>query len=72
MVTADVIGQHPSIPHDAGLETKKDFFDDKIWFKKTTLTLMKGSRNKFRTLQLVPNLYFHTHVYLWTKMRLNF
>ena len=88
MVTADVAGLHPSIPHAAGLEVlrkaldnrenKKISTDDRTkttefcFFKITILNLMERSRNKFRGLLLVPNLRLHTHVYLWTKLRLNF
>ena len=33
---------------------------------------MEKSRNKFRGLSFLPNFRLHTHVYLWTKLRLNF
>ena len=87
MVTADVVSLYPSIPHDAGLlalrkalynrENKKISTDDLIKMaefvlKITTLNLMEKSRNNFRGLPLVPNFHPHTHIYLWTKLRLNF
>ena len=42
-------------------------------FKKTTTLNLRGRlRNKFCVLDLVLNLRFHTHVYLWTNLNLNF
>ena len=87
MVTADVVGLYPSIPHDAGLEALRKALDNRenkkisthdlakmaeFVLKITILNLMERSRNKFWGLLLVPNLRLHTHVYLWTKLRLNF
>ena len=87
MVTADVVGLYPSIPHDAGLEALRKVLDNRennkisiddltkmieFVLKTAVLDLMERSRNKFWGLPLVPNLRLHTVVYSWTKLRLNF
>ena len=82
MEIADVVGLYPSIPHVAGLEplrkaldnreNKKILTDDLTKMVLTILDLMERSRNKFWGLLLVPNLRLHMHIYLWTKLRLNF
>ena len=87
MVTADVAGLYPSIPHDAGLEALRKLLDNRennkisiddltkmieFVLKTAVLDLMERSRNKFWGLPLVPNLRLHTVVYSWTKLRLNF
>ena len=87
MVTADVAGLYPSIPHDAGLEPLRKVLDTRennkisiddltkmieFVLKTIALDLMERSRNRFWGLPLVPNLRFHTVVYSWTKLRLNF
>ena len=86
MVTVDVVGLYPSIPH-AGLEAlrkalyngqNKNIFTDEptkmaeFVLKKITLNLMERSRKKFRELPLVPNLRLYMYVYSWTKLRSNF
>ena len=87
MVTGDIIGQSPSIPHDAGLEALRKELDNRENKKISTDNLTKNAefvlknnyfefnakvKKKFRGLLLVPHLRLHTHVYLWTKLRLNF
>ena len=87
MVTADVVGLYPFTPHDAGLEAVRKVLDNQenknistdnlnkvieLVLNTTTLNLMERSRNKFWVLPLLPDLCLHTHVYLWTKLRLNF
>ena len=86
MGTADVVGLYPSIPHAAGLEALRKELDNRENEKISTDDLAKmaefllkynyfefnGKVNKFRGLLLVLSLRLHTHVYLWTKLRLNF
>ena len=87
MVTADVVDLYPSIPHDAGPEALRkalhnrennkistDYLTKMAEFilKITIRNLMERSRNKFWGLLLAPNLRLYTHVYLWTKLRLDF
>ena len=87
MVTADVAGLHPSIPHAAGLEVLRKALDNRENKKISTDELTKMAEfvlknnyfqfnGKFKKqvlgLLLAPNLRLHTHVYLWTKLRLNF
>ena len=88
MVTVDVVGICCSFPQDAGLEVLRNALDklenkkistdnlskmSELFFKKTAaFNLMEISRNKFRGLSLVPTLRLHTHIHLWTKLRLNF
>ena len=62
MVTADVVGLYPFIPHDAGLEALRKVLDNQenknistdnlnkvieFVLNTTTLNLMEKSRNKF-------------------------
>ena len=87
MATTDVVGLYLSIPHDAGLETLRKALDNRenkkisthhlakmaeFVLKITILNLMERSKNKFLGLLFVPNLRLHTHVCLWSKLRLNF
>ena len=76
LVTADVVGVYPSIPHNAGLRGLKDALD--CWQNKkvptdmlvnmfsliTTLSLGKKYSIKFLELLLARNLHHLIHAFL--------
>ena len=82
LITADVVGLYPSIPHESGLQVLKEVLerreDKKILtndlvrmaafvLKKTILKLMEKLNTKYQGLPLVQNLLLHMLPFLWTK-----
>ena len=87
LVTADVVGLYPNIPHDLGLKALREALAKRENKSVATDELVKmaefvlknnyfefngGVNNRFLGRLLVPNLRHHMHVFLWTKWKQTF
>ena len=59
LVTADVVGLYPSIPHDAGLQALYEKLEE------ISLNVKSKSFSKFLEQPLELSLHTHVSVYLW-------
>ena len=82
LVTADVVGLYPSIPHKTGLKALKNALDKRkqkhvpteklinmaeFVLKNNFFELMVRLSNRFQELPLVQSVLPLTPVYIWTK-----
>ena len=87
LVTADVVGIYPSIPHEAGLQAFEEALENRDRKQISTDKLVKMAQfvlrnnffnltmlfsNRYLVQQLGQNLHCHTLVFPWIKLRLNF
>ena len=87
LVTADVVGLYPWIPHESGLQALEEALENRnrkqilltnllrwlsLYSRKTFTNLTVMLSNRYMVQQLGQNLHHHTLVFSWTNLKLNF
>ena len=87
LVSEDVVGLYPNIPHEAGLKALKEALDERenrniatndlirmaeFVLKIIISNLMARLNSKYLEQPLVSNLHLHTLAFLWITLKVNF
>ena len=81
LVSEDVVGLYPNIPHEAGLKDEREnrniATNDLIRMAEFVLkiiisNLMARLNSKYLEQPLVSNLHLHTLAFLWMTLKVNF
>ena len=76
LVTADVVGLYPSIPHDAGLQALYEKLEERADKKISSTDLVEMAefilKNKFLEQPLELSLLPHIRIYLWMEQKTSF